>query len=307
MKIRYLLLFMILTVIAAACSIKEDLSDCPPSDRYIRVHYTTGNSNTSSLTVEQLTNLNLYIFDSDNKFLQVEDIVEIGDNGYYTDVELSQGSYTFIVWTNVTDCFQILPEYLIPGATTIEELLVEIEKEEEDILRNITEPLYYGYYDSAEVSENEDHDFYIDIANQLYTINLWVRGLESYLNNFRFEITDIHGRIGYDNTVRSEELVYYVNYCSRDTEGQLSGSLNILHLQEHRQTAYLNLINSDSEEIFFSANLVELILSLKEYGVIVDFNTIFVYDIILVFGPNMEVTIYVNGWKVREDSGEISV
>jgi len=309
MKIRYLIIFLLSAVIMASCSIKDDLSDCPKSGRYIRVHFTVGESYTYSKAIadEDLNDINLYIFDESGYFVAIEDAVQIDEDDYYMDIDLEPGLYTFIVWANIIDCSILSHEELIPGETTLNELLFEIESDDDNVLPDIPSSLYYGFYELAEITEVDDHDFYIDLTSQLYTINLWTRGLENFNDDFRYIITDKHGKIGFNNMVESDDDIYYVSTCERDSDGQLFCTLKILHLQENRQNAYLTLMNVDRSEIFFSANLVELILSLRDYGVTVDFNRIYEYNIVLVFGADMEVTVYINGWKVREQEGNISV
>ncbi|MFC4673283.1 FimB/Mfa2 family fimbrial subunit [Dysgonomonas termitidis] len=298
----------VLLLLLHSC-IGEDNTDCPPQNVRVYFAYRTTYS-PGLLDPAEVNRFNLFVFDGNGKFIGewIDESPSLSPL-YYMELPLDYGTYSFVCWGGFTqDCYQANPEAFIPGQTDINECMLRLKRTESNIIDHHPNHLFYARLDIAEVIR-PGMNFTLDLKQITNTINVTTEGIDFPEHTYSLYIEDDNGDHTFDNSCASLTKLRYISPCSKDKDGQPYGSLRVLSLNEQRPTPELVLTNEITGKIFFSANLVELILKLREQGITVDLEDIHTYDIHLKFmkvsDTDMDVQVSINGWIINETLNEI--
>lgn len=288
--------------------IKEDLSDCPVGENEIRIYidYTiTGTASPQRVNASLAERLDLFIFDNHGKYLEtVTDLSAEVNSNYYMSITLAEGDYSFVVWGNLDTPYATEPAVFTPGVTDISDAMLYLAREEGDSIHTLLSHLFFGNLLQTNITNKTNQYFNIALKQNTNIINLTVIGLspDDYYN---YMISDTNGRYFFDNSFSPDKEIHYTADMTMNDQQQQVSSLTVLRLAEDREPV-LSLTNKTTSELLYSHNLIKLIMKLEELGLVVDFNTMYQFDIVLAFDTEMNVSISINGWDIIEDGSELT-
>ncbi len=287
------------------------MSDCPNPDsgkRTIRIAYSylpKDPSTGKGITPNYVEDIRLFVFDSSQTFVGEwkDDEVNITDENYCMQIEVDTGTYTFIAWGNLKDCYQSSPIELEIGKTNLSDITIHYFQEEEDTIRRKLPPLYFAYLADQEVPVGTDDIYYkMPLIKNIYTISLSAEGLPVAENKYMFHISDMNGSYSFDNSFGPDKQLHYAQDCNCNEEELQSAAISKIRLARDRNPL-LKFYDKEDEKVLYEANLVELILKLEENGIEIDFTNTYEFDLHLIFEEDavtgeISIGVLVNGWKV---------
>lgn len=310
---------LLLMFIIQSC-VKDDLSDCLKETRvyfsYRPVTYASADVIREGIYPADIIRMNLFIFDENGKFVKeiIDESPTMSLDYYITIPDLKSGKYRFVAWGNLEDQYDISSDELIPGKTSIEELQVHLSCIADKTVNESLVPLFYATHTdkSLEVNAMVSQKFQLDMVQNTHLINVSVVGVEKdelNVNTYRSEIYDNNDKFKFDNDFVQSDFFTYTTHCTREQINEtLSSSLTIMRLADDRKPM-LRVINNQTGDCLVEDNLVELLLTLRAFGVKVDFNYQHEFNIKYVLDAESPttITIYINGWKLVKEDGELEV
>jgi hypothetical protein len=88
-----------------------------------------------------------------------------------------------------------------------------------------------------------------------------------------------------------------------DDEARLGASMTVLRVDEGRTPALAFNNETTGQRLFFTANLVQLIL---QANASTDFRVTREFEIVLRLHADARVSIVINGWEVQSDNVQVS-
>jgi hypothetical protein len=298
----FLYLQMAVLVLLQSC-IGEGNPDCPPENVRVYFAYRT-TYGPGLLDPGDVNRFNLFVFDADNKFVGewIDENPSLSPS-YYMELPLPYGTYSFVCWGGLdTGCYTVSPDAFTVGQTGIEECLLSLKRTENNTVEYAPNHLFYAGRAQQEIN-TPGQTFALELRQLTNTINVTTGGLEAPGHNYSLLIEDNNGDHRFDGSCASTTKLQYISPCSQDDGGQLRASLRVLSLSGQRSPTLILRDESAGKNVY-SANLVELILKLRNKDVTVDFEDV-PYDIHLKFDANMDVWVNINGWNVNEAQNEI--
>ena len=298
-------------LLIASC-IKEDLSQCSGD---IRVYFSLVSPQSNPSDVDQM---HLYVFDDKGLFkgeYRDNRVTPFGSGYYINCSDLPHGNYRFIAWAGKDDNhYGTTPAAFAQGKTTYNEALL--------VLKHsgglVTAPPHHIFHSelSAVVTRDKVQRFNMPLAQLTNTINIYTEGLPADDNAYLFNIADDNCAYSFDRSFASHtghpsgETFTYTVPCAKEDSQQLNASLRVLRLAQNRRIPQLEIYNKTQGKRLYpvgdqSGDLIGLIL--RAYSP--NFETTHTYDIILHFtgddATGFKVDVTVNGWKVKEQGGEL--
>ena len=304
------LLFLTLLLPMLNSCIDQKLEDCLPENNGIRIYFTpTAKSYAGTmLNPEEIKDIKLFIFDEKGNYLRTEhDAQPSFSSDYYMTLFLNPGIYTFVSWVNLEKPYN-QNEY-----STLEEMRVYIEKDNEDIVRTNPHALFQAYETSVKITDQKDQKVRLSLTQDINTINVKTKNFVPVGSNYQLTITARNGIYKFDNSFASNtDEVHYISSMQIGNDLELSGTQNILRLSEERKDPILKIDNPITGVVVYQAKLMELIANINANGTVIDIDNTHVYDILLTFipmpnpvPPHVGITISINGWVVNEESAEL--
>lgn len=303
---RYFLYPLAAVLLLLQSCIGEDNADCPPERVRVYFSYRT---TYAPLVVdpEDVSCINLFVFDGEGKFVGewIDREPQLSPS-YYMELPLPYGTYRFVCWAGMEESYHITPSPFVEKQTDMEACILSLYRTPQHTVETAPNHLFHAILPQGVVDKPEC-DFTLDLKQLTYTIDLTVQGLEHATDAYSLSIEDNNGDYKFDASLASPNngKLQYITSCPKDAQGQPYASLRVMALDEARPTPVLTLTNTTKAEDVFSANLIGLILKLREQGVIVDFDNIHTYHIHLTFDTDMGVDISINGWGVGNSQAEL--
>lgn len=310
---------LVLLLFSPSC-INDDLSECV-TDKKIYFRYTeatrtyNGIDYREGINPEEVTRMNLYVFDAQDKFVgeYIDPSPKLSSKYYMTIPahDLRPGKYKFIAWGSLRDdYYRISSDELVPGQTTLDELELHLGCIKDGMVTDSLSSLFYANYNNNgtfEVTAMDEQSIPLDMVQNTYKITVEVAGLDtvSLKDSYRFNISDDNGKYKFDNSFASCEKFQYTAPCLRDSlKDELRSGLNVMRLASNR-SPMLNIERDESEFPIVEDNLVALITAASASGADIDFTRHFNFHIryeLDVTSPTT-VIIYINGWRLVKQDG----
>ncbi|MDR2389022.1 MAG: FimB/Mfa2 family fimbrial subunit [Tannerellaceae bacterium] len=314
----YIYVFLLLLVSATFPScIQDNLSDCI-SDKRIYFNYEQSllSQKSKGIDPDDIARMNLFVFDENGLFIKeyVDETPQIGPDYFMTVTDLKSGYYRFVAWGNLKEHYAI-SSALIAGQTTFEELRISLECIKNDEVEDELTSLFFATHtgnNTIEVLQMNNQFIRLDLVKNTYKINMTVSGMDSTLTakyDYKVNIADNNGIYKFDNDFAACRDFVYTQPCTinKEQNGDLESSITVLRLTADRQPL-LSLVNKQTGEVVVKENLVELIQAVNEMGASIDFKKTYEFDIRYELNRNSPaiIVIYVNGWKLIRQSGELN-
>ena len=297
------------------------MSNCPEQ---IRVYFSFATLDTYTgegddpINPDDVDRMYLYVFNEKGFYLgEYRDNNIVGfDTDYYIDCsDLLPGKYRFIAWGGKDERFyEKEPYQLIKGKTHFDEALLML-KHHNNIVSNNIHHIFHSDL-TATVTNAKVQRFDMPLAQVSNTINIRTVGLSADDYTYSFNIADNNDIYNFDRSFASNILDATFTYtapCTKDGTRQLHSTLNVLRLAANRQTPQLQIYNETTGTLLYpfgnySGDLIGMIKSAYPKN---DFDKTHLYDIVLVFGDpghgntNLSLTIFINGWQVRNQDVDL--
>jgi len=254
----------------------------------------------------EVETIEIYVFNEDNKYIGTftDDNPHIADKNYFFTVPLDPGSYNFIVYGNLKDCYRTEPVLLQSGITHLDDINYYYTEVMDNRIVNHPKHLFYSSLYNAIVTKSSSH-YTLPLVRDTYVLNIIAEGLPTGYDDYQFAITDTNWKYTFENSfLPCEELEYVQNCTFEPSLNQYGASFTTLRLDRDRYPE-LKLYNKKSGELIYRDALIPLILKIEEQGGKVDFTKMYEFDIHLLFETdpltgNLTVDISINGWSVIE-------
>lgn len=303
--------WFVLLLITSSC-IREDLSDCPVKMEKLQVAFSFDTpAGPRNIDPAELKIAHLYIFDVDGNYVSTVTYQnpQLYHN-YPIEVDLLPGEYEFIVWMNTAEYFDVL------SVDSNEKL--SNPNRHEDIIKLAVPSL--GYITSeiplimfGEVSNqqitNDNQIITIPLVQNTNTINVTVKGLPQTGHEYYQVISDNNAYESLQNKpVAGEEISYVAPMNLKGTKSvvnestDLVSSLRVLKLYKENQPKLVLWNETEKIDLYPGKSGLsnDLIKMITEKYPDVDFKTTHVFDIILYYNTNMEVTVDIQYWNDYE-------
>ncbi|WP_163210614.1 FimB/Mfa2 family fimbrial subunit [Bacteroides sp. 519] len=255
-----------------------------------------------------IDSIHVYVFDAGNRYIaSCRGGAYIYGEPYEFYLNLPEGEYQFVVWTNPGDIYQT--NYSIEECEVRKPLLQDLEYylayPENKITEKEIPDLLYGVYHAATIISGRNHHFTVLMIPDTYQINVKVKGLPVSEDVFGFSITENNSHYAFDNSIIAGKSDFQYIRTATEASGELNTSIKVLRLQNNRSPKF-RFYNITQNETFFDRDLIQTITNVYQAsGKEVDFNTTFTFDIVLTYDTEMGVMVSVNGWDYLPQPGEL--
>lgn len=233
---------------------------------------------------------------------------------YEVPADLSPGTYRFVAWTNQGEA------YKTNKATSLSDIQLYLEDSGQSLFTKDIPDLHYGTHDKIIVDPMQDKEYTIHLIPNTYRVNLTVNELPvgSIDDSYLLVIADNNTRYNFNNRVIENQKRYSHERTSGFKDGKLTASIRTLTL--HNDHAIENIGKEDTGDrsptiLFknttqgtdlFTGDMVKIIrTAYRNAGEQVDFDKTYLFDIILTFDAEMNVTVSVNGWVYTPNGTEL--
>ncbi|MCC8035937.1 MAG: FimB/Mfa2 family fimbrial subunit [Rikenellaceae bacterium] len=309
--LKYIPVFFLAAAAALSCVKEDGIDDCPPDELESLILYVDFSShlynNRESELQDEVAAMYVFVFDHDGYYIKtlVDENPAIGPD-YSMAIGLDPGNYEFIGWSNLHRSFKLSDLDLQAGKTTVADLFIELDLDGGDTLDDLPDHLHYGLVREPSTKAASQQAYYMELDRYTNTINIVTEGLEPDQDDYLYVIGDRNGKYGFYSEDLSDSWVYYTTYCDKDSDGQLSASLRVLRLLEDHLDSTIMIENVSTGEALFDDFLIVRLLSMREQGEYVNFETKHEYTIKLIFSGRLLVAITIDGWIVyRHDDYEV--
>lgn len=283
----------------------------------------------------EVKSVTLYAFDTGGRFVRSfnSSVAAMASNGYQMDVDLDPGQYKLIAWGGLNDGMN---SFSVPTLSPGDPMtaLTNTVRREAGVVKEIDQ-LYYGAADVSFPDEEGVHSVTVPLMKDTNRIKIILQSLSGTIldvEDFKFYITSEDGKMNFDNSLMSDEVLTYQPYfmqagsaevitrAEEEGEGEVQqlgmvmAELNTARLVKDWQTrTWLHITNAEGKNII-TVPLIDMFLLIKgKYGQNMsdqefldrqdDFNmTFFLYDSYSGEGEPehewMSSEIIINSWKV---------
>lgn len=301
---RYIILkLLMLSLIVSSC-IRDDLSDCPPELQNFQVVFTYDTpQGARSFDPAELKVAYLYVFDKNGDYIRTIPFKnpELYRN-YPLNIELSPDKYEFVVWFNQSEIFDVASynsNQSLNHPLSHQDIL-RLGIPSEGYITSAIPLILYGNVENVAITGNGSQIVSIPLEQNTNTINVTVKGLPQTGHAYFNTITDHNGNETFHNKPAPGKDFSYVAPMSLKSETpDLYSSLRVLKLYKENQPKLVLWDETEKRDLYpgnsgLPNDLIQLILD--KYPD-VDFKTTHVFDIILVYDTNMNVTVDVQYWN----------
>lgn len=293
-------MLLLLAVVMSGFSscIRHELSNCVDPRGNVRLTVNLDVKAETGLTKSDLEieNAHIYVFDKNNRLYTSIEGGKYDEDSYECFLNLPDGDYSFVVWTNQGNSYKTNLSQL--GANpTIAQLELFLHYNNGTLTENIPD-LLHGMNIGTTIIENKNNHVTVSITPITNIINIKVKGLPQTSDNFGFTITDNNSLFNFNSKVAGLNDSFDHVRETRQQNNELNTQIKTLNLDNDQILPFI-FKNNDSGEILYSDDLIKMIQraygSTKSFAT-ADFSTIRMFNIVLTFDANMDCTVTVNGW-----------
>ncbi|MCC8187983.1 MAG: FimB/Mfa2 family fimbrial subunit [Bacteroides sp.] len=314
----WLLMFLV-----ASC-VYDGRSDCPPGHSRVRIYFSYPSLSLSGydgIDPSEAWRADVFVFDEEGLFvsrLSEEEIVL--DGAFYIEAVLPDGEYQLVSWFNLHEHYTTRPETFVAGETTLTEARIALSALE-DVDHVVDYPLHTLLYGSLEnVSVGADAMVFSDtgdyqpvvvpLRQDTYQLRFTLRGLDAADAAYTLTVTDDNGCYYFDNSFAPGRELHYISSACSDGSGDMEATMTVLRLDHERAPVIGLTPGTESGEVLYESDLMDLILDLERtYGIRIDFSVTYRFDIVIEFTENadgsLNAEVSINGWKQIDEGGEI--
>lgn len=286
--------------------IQTDLSNCP-SEVVIDFEYVY-NKQEIDLLNQEVKTIALFVFDHNNKFVMRKDQDITSGNATIT-FDLDQGMYRFVAWGNLNEHYEEI--HLEPNISTTTDLLISVRHETNEVKKQLS--LFHAQLSSEKVERLglKKKMSFIKNSNAItVTLNYPTATpqVRSDNTNGRFTLNSTNGSLDASNQMQPETgFRYYLALAAKDTATddlmqtktefstlQLATDMPIIFKASNPQQG-----SSDQQ---FQYDLMDVIKQTP-----IDLTKEDSFEIVFNFNSANISTIYVNGWEVVNNNGDVGI
>lgn len=297
-----------LTILGAASCVRPDIDGCvdPRGNVRLTVSLDVDAATRSGANRYEIENATVYVFDAYDNYVASCRGERYTGRPYEFYLNLSGGSYRFVVWTNEGAHYAANNpiEYCDENNPHISELEYAYDHSAHDCPSELIPGLLYGST-SKVIDATRDNIVEVLMYPDTYDINIKVKGLPETSDDFDFSITDNNSHYTFHNTIIDGKADFkHIRTCNQQS-GELNTSIRTLRLSDERNPLFV-FSNATLGQTLFSKCLVTTIIdAYRAAGKTVDFGNVFSYDIVLSYDTEMDVTVSVNGWEYNQQGGDL--
>ena len=305
-QISYGSCLLLLLVLFSCTSIDETLSEC---QLYVSFRYDYNMEFTDAFAT-QVNRVDVFVFDKDGTFImkKSEQGKTLGSGSYRMQLQLPIGEYRIATWAGMSDAFE-MPEP-VAGKSTLEDLTVNMKREESLIHNKVLEPLWYGEIQTVNFTGKQEQTEtvrLIKVTNKFrFILQKSGPGEELDMNDCLFEIRADNGYYDWNNDLLDDDMISYQPYHLEKVEDVgIVAEMNTMRLLEHKKV-YLTLTRkSDSKELM-KVDLIPYLLLTKMEGHNIPAQEYLdrqsEYAIVFFYNPELlnflSTKIMINGWTI---------
>jgi hypothetical protein len=318
------------TAAALPGCVAEDYGDCPDLRLLVRTDHevkygSRADGRTTQTPVEAwydcIDAVCVYIFDENLHYVGHWDGPALTWNSDYEvplrQIGLTEGIYTFVVWTNHNQLYSSNEGELGPGAHIDRFVLRTGIPQYGEMTQDLTHR-HYGILERVHVSNNSIADPRMNtivIDPTVHNINFTASGLADNEGGWSLTVSDSNRTHDFGNKPIDGEDEYRhthtLDFGEDDTRaGELrAGTTSMMLQQLHDATpTIVTLTDETTGGEFYSTDLVRLIervYGMAAGGRTVDFERTLEFDVTLNFSEGALYSVTVNGWTYRLNDNEL--
>ena len=291
---------------------EEDLSICveQKTPRYLTFEYTK-NIDYADKFAEIIKTIDVFVFDSNERLHKIvsTDKTQLQAADYGMTLNLSDGIYTFVVWANSRESYQIFDDIgntapLTGGISKFEHLRLALDFGQ---TFESTDDLLYGIARNVRVEQGVLDHTHISLTKNTNIINVTVTGI-SNLDHSNIDIICIaaNGEYRFNNSVsKPETMIRYVPE-REENDDEIKSSFKTLRLLNGMKS---ELIIRDIRNYnnIFNRNIIELIKLLPNINTNDDLDRNDIYDIKIDLHTDMSSSVIINGYLVIGSEQELKI
>ena len=287
--------------------IYEDMLDCPQGV-YLKF-YTKTPCDTDTLYPADISNLNVFVFDENDRFVAdyTEENVTLS-SGYEMLIPIyPHGKYSFVAWANVDNHYEM--KNLQQGTTTKENLLLQLKQSAGMAVDLKGETLYAGTSDYVFLPDPESvlGAFYehtsIRLTQYVNRIDVIVEGF-AVPQDYKVEITMRNGdyAVNGDILLNGDAMQYPPEYSYGDST--LTAKFNTLKL-ETGYDDWLTLKGKEDEVLYHEDLLGTLLLQNPDVNLSCDHDFVIRFKVKENDDTYVVTEVWVNDWLIHSYDTEI--
>lgn len=282
--------------------VDDDLKDCGRPVR-LSIAY----AYPPSAACGGIDRIDLFVFDSKGIFVgEWSDYPVDLSSDYSMTLPLPAGEYNFVCYGGLEiPPYQLTPllSSCVSGKTTIESMRVGVLCQSDGSVRNTLSPLFYGRLSEIEVDTSTE-TLQLLLTENTNRIHVTAGGAINRNASYVLRLEDANGEYYLNNQFASDRKFFYS--CSLDRcEKGVEGVLTTLRLSRDRRLPILRVLDGNSGEDLYRADLIDLILQLESASGPIDFERTHDFYLELFFDKDKGVGVVLNGWRLSEQESGV--
>ncbi|MGL6179665.1 MAG: FimB/Mfa2 family fimbrial subunit [Tannerellaceae bacterium] len=295
----------IFTLFFTGC-IQTDLSNCP-SEVVIDFEYIY-NTQEADLLNKEVKTIALFVFDHNNKFVMRKDHDITSGNATIT-FDLDQGMYQFVAWGNLDEHYEEI--HLEPNISTSNDLMVSLRHENNQVKQQLS--LFHAQLTSEKVERlglKKKMSFIKNSNTITVTLNYpnAPQQMRSDDSLGKFSLNSTNGTMNASNQTQPEVgfrsyLALSAKNTAKEDIFQTTIEFSTLQLATDQPILFnASPASPGTTDQLFEYDLMEVINQTP-----IDLTKEDSYQVIFNFNSANISTIYVNGWEVINNNGDIGI
>jgi hypothetical protein len=291
--------------------VAEDLAECPDVRLLVRTNHEIryGSRPDGRTTVTPLAEwygcvdrVSVFIFDENDRYYDRWDGPALRWLSEYEvpvrDINLPDGVYTFVVWSNLGRFYSTNQPQLARGSA-LNDFLLRTKVPASGVLTSSFPHLHYGILTGAYVSNNSIRHALtniIEVRPLLNRVNFSIVGVPAG-DDWSITVTDTNREHNFRGTPIPGLDRYTLSTMLNRVDNSYKASMMFYRMEDETPTD-ITIMNDTTGEALYSGNLVNLIE--RVYGLVaeqrIDFERVLEFDVELNFSGRKLFSVTINGW-----------
>ena len=285
-------LIVVILCLSVGC-LREKRSGCSEG-LFLKFRYVMADDLRMNPEFPETDHLSVFIFDGNGLFVceKKDSAVQIS-SGYTMQLPFYEGKYQFVVWSGLSDSYEI--PSCIAGQTRIENFSLQLKREADNRVSTLPPLLYYGRQEAITLTPDRTQEVTIGLRRITNTIRVIIHapGVETPP---QVSIHDNNGSYNYCGELMADELMEYSPHYTQspDLPGTWIADFNVMGLHDDSD-AQLTVSQPDGE-LQYDEKLVKGLLGANPN---INFNRDHDFTIEITFNDYyIPVSILVNDWEI---------